>query len=59
VIELAPYFCLARALWIPRVITWEQGFFEQMDSPEGFKDYYMTLEASRFLARSVRREDCR
>ena len=50
---LAPYFSLAHAEWIPRVLTWdpETGFFERVDGPEGFKDYRLTLEASRFLAR--------
>ena len=46
-----PYFSLACALWIPRVTWWDQetGFFEHVDGPEGFKDYRMALEASRFL----------
>ena len=50
---LTPYFSLARALWIPRVITWDQdtGFFEQVDGPEGFREYQQALEASRFLVR--------
>ncbi len=48
---LAPYFSLARAEWIPRVVTWdsETGFFERLDGPEGFREYRMALEASRFL----------
>ena len=35
----APYFSLARAEWIPRVLTWDEdtGFFERVDGPEGFK----------------------
>ncbi len=34
-IELAPFFSLARAEWIPRLLTWdaETGFFERMDGP--------------------------
>ncbi len=45
---LIPYFSLARALWIPRVITRDQetGFFDQVDGPEGFREYRM-----RFLMR--------
>ncbi len=47
------YFCLTRAEWIPRVLTWdsETGFFERVEGPEGFRDYRMALEASRFLVR--------
>ena len=46
-----PYFSLARAEWIPRVVTWdaETGFFERVDGPEGFREYRTALEASRFL----------
>ena len=40
---LTPYLSLARAEWIPRVLTWdsETGFFGRVDGPEGFKDYRM------------------
>ena len=49
----ASYFSLARAEWIPRVLTWdtETGLFERVDGPEGFREYGMALEASRFLVR--------
>ena len=48
---ITPYFSLARALWIPSVITWdhETGFFETVDGPEGLSEYRMAVEASRFL----------
>ncbi len=51
----APYFSLTRALWIPRVVTWDAktGFFERVDGPEGFRDYRTALEASRFLVGTV------
>ena len=51
----AAYFSLARAEWIPRMVTWvgETGVFERVDGPEGFKTYEQALQASRFLSQGV------
>lgn len=49
---LAPYFSLARAGWIPCVVTWdaETGEFARVEGPNGFATWREAEEASRFLA---------
>jgi hypothetical protein len=50
----APFFCLARAAWMPYALTWnpETGAFRGVEGPRGFASYREAAEASRFLART-------
>ena len=48
---IAPYFSLARAQWVPYVVTWDAlTEFRRVEGPRGFATYREALEASRFLA---------
>ena len=51
----APFFCLARAAWIPYALTWnpETGALRGVEGPRGFASYREAVEASRFLASRV------
>ncbi len=51
----APYFCLARAAWMPYAITWdpETGALRGVEGPRGFASYHEAVEASRFLGLTV------
>ena len=54
VAEAAPYFSLARAAWVPCVVTWsETGELRRLEGPEGFTDDRQALDASRFLMRGT------
>jgi hypothetical protein len=47
----APFFSLARALWVPYVM-WRDahtGEFHRVEGPRGFASYREAMEASRFL----------
>ena len=47
----APFFCLARAVWIPYALTWdpETGALRGVEGPRGVATY-SEAEASRFLS---------
>jgi hypothetical protein len=47
----APFFCLARAAWIPYALTWnpETGALRGVEGPRGFASDREAAEASRFL----------
>lgn len=49
-----PFFCLARAAWMPYAVTWdpESGEFRGVEGPRGFNTRREELEASRFLDRA-------
>jgi hypothetical protein len=51
----APYFCLARGLFIPYAIAWDpvSGLFQRLEGPDGFTTWDKAEEASRFLAHSI------
>jgi hypothetical protein len=48
---VAPYFSLARALWIPAALAWDAqtGEYRRVEGPRGFETYREAVEASRFL----------
>jgi hypothetical protein len=50
-IIVAPFFCLARAAWMPYACTWdaETGALRGVEGPRGFATYREAVEASRFL----------
>jgi hypothetical protein len=51
----APYFCLARAAWIPYAHTWDDttGEIRGVEGPQGFARYREAVEASRLLPCSL------
>ena len=53
----APFFCLARAAWIPYALTWdpETGALRGVEGPRGFASYREAVEASRFLVGAAAR----
>ena len=52
----APYFCLARAAWVPYILAWdpETGEIRGVEGPCGFDTYREAVEASRFLIDAAR-----
>jgi len=53
---VAPYYSLARAAWIPCVVSRdpETGEYVHVEGPEGFGEYDQAAEAARFLTVSAR-----
>ncbi len=53
---IAPYFSLARALWIPAVYLEdaETDALRRVEGPEGFEEYERAVGASRFLVNQSR-----
>jgi hypothetical protein len=51
----APYFSLARARWIPAVLTWHAatGALWRVEGAQGFESYQEAAQVSRFLARAA------
>jgi hypothetical protein len=51
----APYFCLARGLFIPCAIAWDSvsGLFQRLEGPDGFTTWDKAEEASPCLAHSI------
>jgi hypothetical protein len=45
--RVAPFFCLARAAWIPYALTWkpETGEIRGAEGPRGFDSYRAAVEA--------------
>jgi len=48
---IAPFFSLARAAWVPAVVTWDSvtGEFRRVEGPLDLASYREAAEASRFL----------
>jgi len=51
----APYFSLARALWIPAVLTWGNptGASRRVEGPQGLARYREAVQAALFLVRAM------
>jgi hypothetical protein len=49
--DVAPFFRLWAAAWIPCVVSWdtETGELHYVEGPRGFASYREAVEASRFL----------
>jgi hypothetical protein len=53
----APFFCLARATWIPYALAWdpESAQFRAVEGSRGFASDRAAVEASRFLVGAAAR----